>query len=329
MSTTSIEWCDRVWNCVRGCSVVSAGCTNCYAMRQAHRFSAPGQPYEGLTRARTKFGPVWTGDVRFVPAKLVEPLSWRKPQRIFVNSMSDLFHEGVSGPQIAAVFGIMAAASQHTFQVLTKRPERARDFDSARLRTTRGNPAEARRALKETSLGKTLGGLGAGAVQQLASLAQWPLPNVWLGVSVEDQQTADKRIPLLLECPAALRWVSYEPALGPIDFRRFLEPIQKSRAITASMVSAGFDVILEPCGLRYPQWIVCGGESGPGARPFDLAWARTTIEQCRAAGVPAFFKQGGSRPIIDGTLLRLRDRKGGDLAELPEDLRVREFPHAA
>jgi protein gp37 len=123
-----IEWTDRTWNVVRGCSRVSPGCDNCYAMGQAHRFAGPGKPFDGLTRYTAKRGVDWAGFARFVPEKLAEPLSWRKPQRIFVNSMSDLFHESLSNEEIAAVFGVMAACPQHTFQILTKRPKRMREW---------------------------------------------------------------------------------------------------------------------------------------------------------------------------------------------------------
>lgn len=308
--TTSIEWTDATWNPVRGCSVLSAGCTNCYAMRQAHRFSAPGQPYEGLTRERKRLGPAWTGEVRFVPEKLAEPLRWRKPRRVFVNSMSDLFHEGVSNEQIAAIFGVMAAAPQHTFQVLTKRPERAREWfeslSSAAFDQVICVADDAIRPAYRSPAHLALAHAGRGGRPNA-----WPLPNVWLGVSVEGQATADERIPHLLDCPAAVRWVSYEPALGPIDdWRVWIDGAEAS------------------CAHRL-DWIVIGGESGPGARPFDLAWARSTIAQCREAGVRAFFKQAGGRPVLNDEPLRLHDRKGGDLAELPADLHVREWPDAA
>lgn len=175
MSTHSkIEWTDRTWNPIRGCSLVSPGCTNCYAMRQVHRFDHPGGPYEGLTRM-TEHGPVWTGKVRVVEEALAEPPSWRKPCRVFVNSMSDLFHEGVPAEFIDRVFAVMQLARRHTFQILTKQPHRM--------------------ALHR------------------------PPANVWLGVSVENQATADERIPLLLQTPAAVRFLSVEPLLEAVDLR--------------------------------------------------------------------------------------------------------------
>lgn len=305
---TSIEWTDVTWNPVRGCSRVSAGCQACYAEGVARRFAGPGQPYEGLVRIGKDGKPKaqWNGEVRFVAEHLADPLRWKKPRRVFVNSMSDLFHEALPFEQIAAVFGVMSSAPRHTFQVLTKRPERAQSFfDWLRhpgaadphatcvwhaMAMTQWRPAGA----YDHEWPAPLGG------------GTWPLPNVWLGVSVEDQRTADERIPVLLSLPAAVRWVSYEPALGPVDFSRFMWPV-------------------------FLDWIVVGGESGPGARVCDLSWVRWTIEQCREAGTPAFVKQLGAVPRGPrvgawNELLQLRHRKGGDMSEWPEDLRVREWP---
>jgi protein gp37 len=350
MTTTTIEWTEKSWNPVRGCSVISAGCTHCYAMRVAHRFSGPGGRYEGLTRARKSLGPVWTGDVRFVPEKLAEPLSWRAPTRIFVNSMSDLFHEGVSDEQIAAVFGVMAAAPRHTFQVLTKRPERARawfawiaDQGEELLAAVGeeppgGSPIPAACA---SFLPMVTGGNVADSSEWLgrdawraAMRAPWALPNVWLGASVEDQKTADERIPILLELPAAVRWVSYEPALGSVDWKNIASARDEMMLPLAGLT---WSIGSPPRVVRtHPKldWIVVGGESGPGARPFDVAWARSTVEQCRAAGVPVFVKQLGACPHWSYAppppqwTERRRDRKGGEPSEWPEDLRVREYPEA-
>jgi protein gp37 len=295
-----IEWTEKTWNPIRGCSRVSDGCVNCYAEEIAARFSGPGKPYEGLAK-RINHDARWTGKVRFIEERLDAPLHWKKPSRIFVNSMSDLFHEKVKDEWIDSIFAVMATACQHTFQVLTKRPARMADYAQAL--------ADGRRSLPPVWDARE---------QRERHWAGLP-PNVWLGVSVEDQATADERIPLLLETPAAVRWVSYEPALGPVDF--------------SSWLGGGLD------------WIVVGGESGPGARRFDLAWARQTIAQCRAAGVSVFVKQMGSRPIVrrhpvprdgwepvtgqNGQPIRLTNTKGGDMAEWPTALRVREYPGAA
>jgi protein gp37 len=255
---SKIQWTDRTWNPVRGCSRVSAGCERCYAERLAYRFNGPAQPYEGLTRM-TRYGPVWTGKLRLVPEVLQEPLRWRKPCRVFVNSMSDLFHEAVPQEFIDRVFSVMAEARLHIFQILTKRPGRMLEI--------------ARRHA--------------------------PLSNVWLGVSVENQAMADERIPLLLDTPAAVRFLSVEPLLGPVNiFRR------------NGCVPIG--------------WVIVGGESGPGARPCDVEWIRDLVCQCRGADVPAFVKQLGTQPL--GLEYCLRDHKGGNPAEWPEHLRVREYP---
>jgi protein gp37 len=252
----------------------------------------------------------WTGKVPTLPDALGDPLKWRKPARVFVNSMSDLFHDAVPFEFIAAVFGAMAACPQHTFQVLTKRPARAVEF----FRWAKA---------------KVTGGGDPGWSLSVA----WPLPNVHLGVSVENQETADARIPHLLQCPAAVHFVSYEPALGPVDFAPYLRP--------------NWDVFVGPCGCserRDPwtrcdncihtlRWVIVGGESGPSARPFDVAWARSTIEQCRAAGTKCFVKQLGARPEFNGAMgfvsesWKLKDKAGADPSEWPEDLRVQDFPN--
>lgn len=311
-----ISWTDETWNPIRGCSRVSEGCRNCYAEKVAGRFSGPGLAYEGLVTIGEK-GSRWNGTVLLVHEHLGDPLRWKRPRRVFVNSMSDLFHESLPFETIAAVFGVMAAAPQHTFQVLTKRPARMREwFQWVEAKVIDGGDAEVR--------------LCIGAADRLIDRSKhvaypsWPLPNVWLGVSVEDQATANERIPLLLECPAAVRWVSYEPALGPVDF----EGLSLDDGSGLSAFRTG-DLDDED-GL---DWIVVGGESGPGARPFDLAWARSVISQCSEAGIPCFVKQLGARPLTQhpmepGALLvvSLADRKGGDTSEWSEDLCVRQWP---
>ncbi len=331
MGETAIEWSDWSWNPTRGCSRVSKGCEHCYAENAARRFSGPGQPYEGLVRLDRdgKAKAQWNGVVRLVPDHLGDPLRWKRPRRVFVNSMSDLFHEALAFEHhIASVFGVMAAAPQHTFQVLTKRPENARAFFewAAKRRGERWREAT--------------GDWPTDACLDWARNGCPMLPTVWLGVSVEDQATADERIPHLLACPAAVRWVSYEPAIGPVDFTRLRlvtpthphDPTVTLDALRGHV--AGPDEMLD----ARLGWIVVGGESGLGARPFDLAWARSTIAQCRAAGVACFVKQLGASPrvwtgergdtpdVFDLPELRLRDRKGGDIDEWPKDLRVRQWP---
>jgi protein gp37 len=308
-AASSIEWCDATWNPVRGCTKVSPGCKHCYAETFSERFrGVPGHPFEqGF-------------DLRLVPSALELPLRWRKPRRVFVNSMSDLFHESIPNEYIAAVFGVMAAAPQHTFQILTKRAERMRAwFEWVDKRERDG------RALfpYDDSLWRIRQMLAVEAMRRGADVpphhgGAWPLDNVWLGVSVEDQQRADERIPLLLETPAAVRFVSAEPLLERVDIGAWLQP--------------PCDCCDDTPGIH---WVIVGGESGPCARPFDLAWARHIVEQCRNAGVACFVKQLGAEPQQDGASARrhgsleaMRNRKGGDPAEWPADLRVREFPEA-
>lgn len=322
-----ISWTDETWNPIRGCSRVSEGCRNCYAEKVAGRFSGPGLPYEGLVTIGEK-GPRWNGTVRLVPEHLGDPLRWKRPRRVFVNSMSDLFHESLRFETIAAVFGVMAAAPQHTFQVLTKRPKRALEFFAWAERENTGHVMAHALCVQPTTWPSCVGEEGDGLIDH-PGLNRWPLPNVWLGVSVEDQATADERIPLLLGCPAAVRWVSYEPALGPITFTRLT---WGNGDFCNALVRDSYRGGLESERL---DWIVVGGESGPGARPFDVAWARSVIQQGREAGTAVFVKQLGARPrdsvvrwIGPYALGTIHDRKGGDMAEWPEDLRVRQWPGA-
>ena len=355
---TKIEWTDTTWNPVRGCSIVSPGCTNCYAMKQAHRFSGPGGAYEGLTTL-TNGGPVWTGDVRLVPEALSAPLRWRKPRRVFVNSMSDLFHENVPDTFIDQVFAVMALCPQHTFQVLTKRPKRMRRYLTAPKVLFEIDSVSIQMLSKRT--GQTVVNLPR---------RDWPLPNVLLGVSVENQATADERIPLLLRTPAAVRFVSCEPLLGAVriddiyvdgDVLKPLVGLRWTRT-PAHFATPGMTV-LQPPGPRI-DWVIVGGESGPGARPCDVRWIRSVVGQCKAAGTACFVKQIGAQPrgwcalqaekYIGESERDVDDpdycdayeaseqsntcngygrkchgfdnRKGADPSEWPADLRVREFP---
>lgn len=242
---TKIEWCDATWSPVVGCSPVSRGCDNCCAARVVHRLASHpkiGQQYAGLVDNGR-----WVGKVRCFADKLSEPLRWRKPRRIFVCPMGDLFHEDVSIDYIAAVFSVMAVCPQHTFVVLTKQPWHM-------LRVLRHWEDD----------GLTLRD-GHGCC----------LPNVWLGVSVDDQKTADERLVYLRDTPAAKRVVSYEPAIGPWN------PV---RTYAGNMNINTLDWV---------DWVICGGESGPNARPLHPDWAFSVLDQCREAGVPFWFKQWG------------------------------------
>jgi protein gp37 len=303
MADTSIEWATKVWNPLRGCSKVSEGCQNCYAMRQAHRFSGPGMPYEGLTRA-TEYGPQWTGKVKLVPDMLVQPLKWKRSERIFVNSMSDLFHEDAPFPYIAAVFGAMAASPNHNFQVLTKRPKRMLEwFDYIERMAEKVSdvfPDDEKdwrhRHVLRAALIKHL---GTGGIQGIPDPAQWPLPNVWLGVSVENQKAADERIPLLLQTPAAVKFLSMEPLLGPVNLNR-VKPKDKNDVIIDALKG---DYLVPFTILRdRPKidWVIVGGESGHKARAMHPEWVRSIRDQCQTAGVPFFFKQWGEfEPYVD------------------------------
>ena len=313
---SKIQWTEKTWNPIIGCRRVSPGCENCYAEKQVHRGMAP--QHKGLTVVgKGGKGPRWNGAYNVAEKRLDEPLRRKVPTRWFVNSLSDLFFEPLPFELIAALFGVMAAAPQHTFQVLTKRPERAREFFRW-YEGTSGAGASAFAALHQAleRIPNTRANEYAIRTGLLREEPPWPLPNVWIGVSVENQATADERIPKLLELPAAVRWVSYEPALGPVDFRGALPG--HPNGYGASNVGAVLD------------WIVVGGESGPGARPFDLAWARSVVTDCATTGVPVFVKQLGARPVVRMTArypqlpAKLVDRKGGDPSEWPADLRVRE-----
>lgn len=341
MSQSSIEWTDVTWNPVRGCTRISPGCERCYAERQAHRFSGQHQPYEGLT-VLGKQGPRWSGRAGLVPATLGAPLRWSKPRRVFVNSMSDLFHEDISDTEIAAIFGVMAMSPQHTFQVLTKRPERMWRLlsqwtaDICWRAIYRLDEALGRIVIPSVQPGRCGRLLGD----------KLPLPNVWLGVSVEDQQRADSRIPHLLDTPATVRFISAEPLLAPIDLRCVRQDEVYSIDALTGDVREGTGA--NGTGFRFDRgcvdkldWVIVGGESGPGARECEVAWIRSLVRQCQSAAVPCFVKQLGARhvdaalggtghqtrPVPEhGRIVRLRDRKGGALDEWPADLRVREFP---
>lgn len=344
--SSSIEWTDSSWSPVVGCTRVSAGCDHCYAVRQTRRLEAMGEEkYAGLVNPGKGH---FNGVARLHAPSLDWPLRWRgskvakaegRPSRIFVNPMSDLFHEALSNEAIAAVFGVMAACQQHTFQVLTKRPERMREWFEWVNRAGNGLVSawyvtDAYKAAIPSGsvIAPAIGRALAGAQRRLI----WPLSNVWLGVSVEDQATADERIPHLLATPAAVRFVSYEPALGPVDFRN----VNDAKRVSFKLSGGVEDNFLEIDALQSSpglDWIIVGGESGPGARRFDLDWARSTVAQCKAAVIACFVKQLGAQPFVsdsardwsvgapDGTF-KIRDRKGGDWSEWPEDLRVREFP---
>lgn len=303
---TGIAWTDETWNAITGCTKVSAGCKHCYAERMAKRLAGRfGYPADEPFR------------VTLHPEKLELPLQWRKPRRIFVNSMSDLFHKDVPDEFIGHVFDVMLRASWHTFQVLTKRPERMAEWCQRKY--------------------------------------PMPLPNVWLGTSVENQATAVVRIPLLLETPAAVRWVSAEPLLGRLDLpvacpvdddtwaelkadedvdgpgepEMFVEECEAEN----DWINFGHRLVYNPEHEEWERnrlevahwrafkqgidWVVTGCESGPGARPMDLDWARRIRADCEVAGVPFFFKQA----MVDGHKVETPELDGRRWVEYPGNVR--------
>lgn len=281
---THIEWTDATWNVVTGCAIVSPGCTNCYAMKLAGTRLRDHPSRNGLT-TDSKAGPVWNGQVRFNTGWLTQPLRWTKPRKVFVCAHGDLFHEGVTDDQLDQIFAVMALAPQHVFQVLTKRPERMRDY---LLAFTAKRLSKALRAFIQAGEKAT----------QADRFIPLPLPNVWMGVSAEDQTRANERIPVLLETPAAIRWVSAEPLIGPLDLTAiddgFSDPRNVLRSFSAQQQAAQYtesiDLCIDTPGL---DWVVVGGESGAGSRPMHPDWARDLRDQCADAGVPFLFKQWG------------------------------------
>ncbi len=331
--TTSIEWTDKTWNPVTGCTRVSEGCRHCYIERTP--------PFRMQGR---KLG----DPVQLHPDRLDQPLRWTKPSLVFVNSLSDLFHEDVPTEFLEDVWARMCIADHHIYQILTKRPKRmhewltTQDWDRVGWIVAKTSPMAGHRALARKRAGFKM------------------LEHVWLGVSVEDQPTADERIPILLQTPAAVRFVSAEPLLGPVDLRRWLQVYEHDGPPCCSDKTGwhrlGENHVLGPAQSML-DWVIAGGESGPGARPCDIAWIRSIVQQCKAAAVPCFTKQLGSYvadrndagfegdeptswPMDTDTddpdnewhyqgakiRIRLKDRKGGDPSEWPADLRVREWP---
>lgn len=326
MGDSNIEWTDKTWNPTRGCERISPGCQHCYAEAMAHRFAGPGQPYDGLVklvtrevrqyktvggeptgdfRTVTRTEPRWTGEVRFVPEMLERPLRWRKPQKIFVDSMSDLFHPSVTNEQIAAVFGVMAATRRHTYQILTKRADRLPAWFEW-VQQEQGCPVSTCGREMVCYLGPTFD--PASTFGFTSPSPRWPLPNVWLGVSVEDQQRAEERIPHLLKTPAAVRFLSCEPLLGQL---RLDEP----RCDTCGEAADGFaDGDGTPWCTEHDRecsyghwlgpdridWVIAGCESGAGARPAQVDWYRELLAECTDAHVPFFLKQAtGDENVSD------------------------------
>lgn len=285
-----IEWTDATWSPVTGCTPASEGCQNCYAKRMANRL-----------RGRCGYPADDPFKVTMHEDRLGEPLRWKKPRKVFVCSMSDLFHEDVPNEFIDYVFAVMGRSQQHTFILLTKRPERMREYLQAGRYQQILNIAYRLKYRPE--------GLGKG-IDNPKDMRWWP--NVWLGVTAENQQRADERIPILLQIPAAVRFVSIEPMLGPVD----LTGIRFDRNTIMNVLEGCGINRLSPCQsipnafCEKINWVICGGETGPGARPMHPEWMRSVRDQCRDAGVPFFFKQWGEwNPDNKGICRGIRTQK--------------------
>ncbi len=357
MQNTSIAWSDFTWNPLRGCSRISEGCRFCYAEALAARHSVVSEkrmspPFEDFAEFRVIGGRKeahWTGKVELIEENLLEPLSWRRKAlkfreqhgrkpRAFI-SMSDLFHEALPDEAIDSVFAVMALTPEINYMILTKRAGRMEQYFSTRRKNVKYWEAAAR------SMGFTFTFTFEG---KRISTCPFPLPNVALGVSVESQKYADERIPHLQRTPAAMKFISYEPALESVDWE-YPESIwpkgPQMCCAGPSMEYGCMGLPVDPPLIHGINMILIGGESGPGARPFDIAWARSTVKQCKATGVAPFVKQMGSKPqrlmSINAALelhrfagrnpdqpepLSFRDKKGEDMSEWPADIRVREWP---
>ncbi len=317
---TKIEWADATINAVNGCSVVSPGCTNCYAMRLAgtrmkHHPSRAGLTMptkagpavaEGTARSRAKPKHVWTGEVRLSETALLQPLKWKRPRRIFWNAHGDLFHENVPDEWIDRVFAVCALTPQHTHMILTKRSARMREYFNGPIGL---DGKHLRRALWREAIPESH--------ENTLTSVPFPLPNVWLGVSVEDQTRADERIPDLLATPAAVRFISAEPLLGPLNLNtvKMIDYETEGGGSVQGWESAlngkRFNEWQDGDSEGWPKldWVIAGGESGPGARPMHPDWARSLRDQCAAAGVAFHFKQWGEWVFED----QLYDDPGDDL----------------
>ena len=331
---SKIAWTDVTWNPTVGCTPIAAGCKNCYAIKSARRLGMIGhERYIPLVANRWNESARswrWSGKVELFPERLEQPLHWRKPRRVFVNSMSDLFHPKVPDEFVDLVFEQMAWAGQHTFQILTKRPERAAEwFTSLHRRrpipglgVCTGGPPFCRGPMFCPHHEPDVGYCGS----------EWPLPNVHLLYSASTQKDLDAGVGHLLQTPAAVRGLSLEPLLEDIGL--CLSGSQQD-TLWRRVHGGSYE-------RQLIDWVIVGGESGPGARPCNVEWIRSVVEQCRAAGVACFVKQLGSRPVVQWT-----NRAGypeehpyempgdyqpahpgawNDPRLFPEDLRVQQFP---
>jgi protein gp37 len=366
---TTISWTarpgtrGRTWNPTQGCWPVSPGCANCYACRQAARFSGVGKPFHGLVKLgkkRSGTPPKWTGEVKFAAHKLIEPLSWREPSTVFVDSMSDLFYEEFTFEQIAAVYGIMAFTKRHTYQILTKRPKRRREFfewldEKAQERLAKFAGVETiaaydwRAAICWEYAVAAYPPLEFSAWHsehyETTHTTAWPLVNVWEGVSAENQEMYNDRVfelALLREdYDIAITFVSCEPLLGPIDpdpsycgtcgeFEEgVVDDLEDGTVTQPTCRECGDEV--GSLGSMTPDWLIAGCESGPGARPCEVTWFKELRDACAWSGIAFFHKQA---VLVDG-VITAGDRShkkgrghGGDVIELPylEGVQHANFP---
>ncbi|MHB1419524.1 MAG: DUF5131 family protein [Bacillota bacterium] len=316
MGKTNIEWTEYSWNPVVGCSKVSDGCTHCYAEKMAWRLSNAAFAH-GASESLMKYVDVvdnhghWNGQIRIDEAKLGEPLRWKKPRRVFVNSMGDLFHESVPDEFIARVWWVMGQCAGyldpsryrgHIFIILTKRPQRMKEWIEGWA------DQETRKRLIE-SFGEVY--------DWMNGPRYWPamIDNVWLGVTAENQEMADQRIPILLQTQAAVRFVSIEPILGPVD----LNHIQVNSAVSIDALR-GIRHVVEYKEHQFPypkiDWIVTGAESGPYRRLANILWFRNLRDQCMAADIPFFLKQ----MEINDKLVKMPELEGQSWAQFPQTI---------
>jgi protein gp37 len=310
---TKIQWTDLTINPIVGCSKISAGCLNCYAATASNtgRLQQFTQ-YQGIVDR----GGNWTGRVNFVPEQLTKLFAIRKPTRVFLPSMSDLFHPHVSDDWRDLIFGAIALSPLATVQVLTKRADTMREY----FRT-----AKQRIRIAAVDLGRKYN-----IDHEAMETHDWnyPLPNLWLGVSVENQACANERIPLLLATTTARRFISCEPLLEPIELtdyrwvdRRLNYLVNSFSYDSAPTIDSGNSIVR---GYRSIDWVIVGGESGQGARPFHQEWSESLVSQCQAHSVPIFVKQMGSNFYKNGVRVKLQSRSGSDPLEWAENLRIRE-----
>jgi protein gp37 len=304
---SKIEWCDATWNVAYGCSKVSAGCENCFAHRMISTRFPHLTGYEHGPGMGTDIPLGWDGRAHFKPERLEIPLHWKKPRRVFVCSMSDLFHESLANWQIAAVFGVMAATPQHQYVVMTKRPGRAVEWFEWLKQLS--NFCETSPSIEcADSLFRHIGHEEPKIVRGDGDGAQFPLKNVIMCASVENQPTTDERVPLLLQIPARWRGVVVEPMLGPtridgVDVGKYRINVFACEECGYTMHDVAIQMDHKLCLGKGPgiHLVICGAETGPGKRPFNDDWALDLRDQCKAASVPFFFKKDGSgKPTLCG-----------------------------